>query len=151
MEISALVVAAGWIGAVCTVLAYGLLSAGKLGPESMFFQIANVVGAGLLLISAATNGAWPSAVVNGIWILIGAHAVFGLARSLRRRRSEALAAQTSFAGSEFNSESFEAEAEYVELAPTLIMPVITADMIAEAREERRLDVSADTGRLSLAG
>lgn len=62
---------AGWTGAIATVIAYGMVTAKRISPDSLVFQGLNIVGAGLLSISASTYGAWPSAVVNVIWVAIG--------------------------------------------------------------------------------
>lgn len=66
---------AGWTGAIATVVAYGMVTAKRISPDSLVFQGLNIVGAGLLSISASTYGAWPSAVVNVIWVAIGVFAL----------------------------------------------------------------------------
>lgn len=66
---------AGWTGAIATVVAYGMVTAKRISPDSLVFQGLNIVGAGLLSISASTYGAWPSAVVNVIWAGIGVFAL----------------------------------------------------------------------------
>ena len=66
---------AGWTGAIATVIAYGMVTAKRISPDSLLFQGLNIVGAGLLSISASTYGAWPSAVVNVIWVAIGVFAL----------------------------------------------------------------------------
>lgn len=62
---------AGWTGALATVVAYGMVTAKRIDSDSLLFQGLNIVGAGLLSISASTYGAWPSAIVNVIWVAIG--------------------------------------------------------------------------------
>ncbi|SDB88314.1 hypothetical protein SAMN05216410_0660 [Sanguibacter gelidistatuariae] len=66
---------AGWTGALSTVFAYGMVTAKRISPDSLVFQGLNIVGAFLLSISASTYGAWPSAVVNVIWVAIGVFAL----------------------------------------------------------------------------
>ena len=64
----------GWVGAVGTVGAYGLVSHASAGRASrMRFQAINVVGAGLLALSASTAANWPSMVSNLVWMYFGLH------------------------------------------------------------------------------
>lgn len=84
---------AGWIGATSTVVAYALVTQRRLAPDSLRFQAMNLAGAGLLAISSARSGAWPSAATNIVWMLIGVQAVIAarhLVRAAVRRRVQAL-------------------------------------------------------------
>lgn len=83
--IELLVEAAGWGGALLILLAYLLLSMGKLTGQSRVYQGMNVVGAAGFVVNGAWHGAIPSASLNVIWMLIGAVA---LVRIVRRRRKE---------------------------------------------------------------
>ena len=67
----------GWVAAVIILAAYGLLSAGKVDGKSALYQSMNVIGAVGFMLNSGYNRAFPSAVVNVIWIGIG---VFGLIR-----------------------------------------------------------------------
>lgn len=78
--------AAGWTGAVLILLAYLLLSMGKLTGQSALYQGMNVVGAAGFVVNGWWHGANPSASLNIVWALIGA---FALWRILARRRSMA--------------------------------------------------------------
>jgi hypothetical protein len=71
----------GWAGAASLLLAYGLTSAGRLPPEGARFQLLNLGGALALTVNSAYHGAWPSAALNVVWIIIGAAA---LVRARRR-------------------------------------------------------------------
>ena len=62
----------GWISATIILLAYGLLSAGKLSGKSVIYQVMNVVGALGFVLNSGYNGAIPSAALNVIWAGIGA-------------------------------------------------------------------------------
>ena len=72
--------AVGWTGALSAVIAYGLVTTKRLSPDSLQFQAMNIVGAGLLSVSATVYGAWPSAVVNVIWVAIGLFALRAIVR-----------------------------------------------------------------------
>lgn len=76
-----LVDAAGWSGAVGLLLAYWLVSTGRLDGRAVGFQLLNLVGAAGLCANGIYHGAWPSAALNVVWIGIGAAA---LARFRRR-------------------------------------------------------------------
>ncbi len=69
----------GWIGATLILAGYGLLTAGKLTSKDPAYQVMNVVGATGFIINSAWNGAWPSAILNVIWVGIGAVALIRMA------------------------------------------------------------------------
>lgn len=74
-----------WAGGAATLVAYGMVSSGKLDARGRVFQALNLLGAAALAASAASHGAWPSTAVNAAWIAIG------LATLPRRRRGAARA------------------------------------------------------------
>ena len=65
----------GWIGGALILVAYFLLTAGKLDAKSPAYQWLNVVGAAGFIANSSWNGAWPSAILNVIWVGIGAVAL----------------------------------------------------------------------------
>ena len=74
----------GWAGAVLILLAYLLLSAGRLTGQSLTYQAMNVLGAAGFVINGWWHRALPSAVLNILWLGIG---VFASWRILKRRGS----------------------------------------------------------------
>ena len=70
----------GWIGAGLILLAYLLLSAGRLPARSPAYQGLNLVGAIAFVINSGWNGAVPSAALNVVWAAI---AIFALVRMVR--------------------------------------------------------------------
>ena len=74
----------GWAGAVLILLAYLLLSAGRLTGQSLTYQAMNVLGAAGFVINGWWHQALPSAVLNVLWLGIG---VFASWRILKRRGS----------------------------------------------------------------
>lgn len=60
--------------------AYLLVSIGRLGAQTIAFQSLNVVGAAGFTINGWWHGAMPSAVLNIIWMLIGATALWRILR-----------------------------------------------------------------------
>ena len=71
----------GWAGALLILVAYALLSIGKLGAQSALYQWMNIVGAAGFVVNSGWNGAYPSAALNVVWMGIGTYAL------LRRRAS----------------------------------------------------------------
>lgn len=70
-----LVEIAGWSGATLILVAYLLLSLGRLTGRSALYQGMNVVGAAGFVVNGWWHGAVPSASLNVIWLLIGAVAL----------------------------------------------------------------------------
>ena len=66
------------------LLAYLLLSAGRLTGQSLVYQGMNVVGAAGFVINGWWHGALPSAALNVLWLLIGAIALW---RIMKKRGS----------------------------------------------------------------
>ncbi len=66
----------GWGGAVLILLAYLLLSAGKLTGQSALYQWMNVVGAAGFTVNGWWHGALPSMALNVIWMMIGGVALW---------------------------------------------------------------------------
>ncbi|GAA4450066.1 CBU_0592 family membrane protein [Phytohabitans houttuyneae] len=64
----------GWGGAGCLLLAYALLSAGRIAAGAPF-QLLNLAGSAGLLVNGAVHGAWPSAALNLVWLAVGALAL----------------------------------------------------------------------------
>jgi hypothetical protein len=62
---------AGWAGAAALLLAYGLVSAGRVRASGAWFQVMNLLGAGGLAANGLYHDAWPSFALNAIWIAIG--------------------------------------------------------------------------------
>jgi hypothetical protein len=72
--------AAGWTGAALILLAYLLLSMGRLTGQSRLYQWMNVVGAAGFTVNGWWHGALPSAALNVIWMLIGGVALWRIAK-----------------------------------------------------------------------
>ena len=72
------------------LFAYLLLSAGRLGGQSIIYQGMNVVGAAGFVINGWWHGALPSATLTVLWLMIG---LFASIRIATRRRRERRAAQ----------------------------------------------------------
>jgi hypothetical protein len=75
----------GWAGAGVLLAAYALVSMKRLAGDGAVFQLMNIGGAFALALNSAVNGAWPSAVLNVVWVGIGSVAMFRLARGRQSR------------------------------------------------------------------
>ena len=75
----------GWAGAALILLAYLLLSAGRMTGQSLSYQTMNVVGAVGFVVNGWWHGALPSATLNVLWLMIG---LFASIRILKRRRGQ---------------------------------------------------------------
>lgn len=76
-----LIEAAGWGGATLILVAYILLSLGRLEGRSRTFQWMNVVGAAGFIVNSGWHDAIPSAALNLVWLGVG----LATLRTLRRR------------------------------------------------------------------
>ncbi len=76
----------GWLGTGLLLAAYALLTTARLSAGATF-QTMNLFGGFFLLVNSAYYGAWPSAGLNLVWVVIGTS---GLLRPrLASRRSAA--------------------------------------------------------------
>jgi hypothetical protein len=75
----------GWAGAGVLLAAYALVSSKRITGDGAVFQGLNMAGGAALALNSAFNGAWPSAVLNVIWVAIGAVTMFRLARNRARQ------------------------------------------------------------------
>jgi len=60
----------GWVGSVEVILAYGLNSYQKIKSDSVVFQLLNLTGAAFLIVNTIYYGAYPSTVINIVWVVI---------------------------------------------------------------------------------
>ena len=80
----------GWIGAAEFLLAYALVSKGRIAGDSLRYQALNLSASALLLINCARTGAWPSAIAYVFFIIVGVNVLLTVKRAriaqLARRR-----------------------------------------------------------------
>jgi len=67
----------GWLGSAAVIAAYALVSTNRLQSTSITYQILNFAGSACLIANTAYYRAYPSTVVNGVWLVI---ALFALTR-----------------------------------------------------------------------
>ena len=71
----------GWIGSVAVISAYGLISANKVNSMSRVYQLLNLLGSVFLVVNTAYYHAFPSTVVNLVWLVIAASTLVRIVRS----------------------------------------------------------------------
>ncbi|MGA9868837.1 MAG: hypothetical protein WBQ75_20610 [Acetobacteraceae bacterium] len=74
-------VVAGFVGAALVIGAFFANQQGWLSSADWRFPLANLLGAALIMASLYAEWNFPSAVIEGFWIVISA---YGLVRSTRR-------------------------------------------------------------------
>jgi hypothetical protein len=70
--------AVGWTGALLILLAYVLVTAGRLTGQSLAFQWMNLFGAAGFIVNGWWHRALPSTALNIVWMLIAGVALWRL-------------------------------------------------------------------------
>jgi hypothetical protein len=68
----------GWIASILIVGAFALNSFGKIASTSKLYQLANLVGGIFFIVNTVYHKAYPSAVVNVVWVIIAVSALLKL-------------------------------------------------------------------------
>jgi len=65
----------GWIGASLVIIAYFMVSTRRAAGDALSYQLLNITGGVLLIINTVFYGAYPSSVVNLVWIAIAVYSL----------------------------------------------------------------------------
>ncbi|MDX2001944.1 MAG: hypothetical protein SFW35_05915 [Chitinophagales bacterium] len=65
----------GWLGAACVLYAYLMVSARRLEGDSLHYQTFNILGALFLIINTYFHHAYPSTIVNIIWVGVAVYSL----------------------------------------------------------------------------
>jgi hypothetical protein len=71
----------GWTAAVMMLSAYMLLNAGRLTARSKLYQWLNILSGAGFIVNSGWNGAYPSAAINVVWVVIGLYGLFRTTRA----------------------------------------------------------------------
>ncbi|MEM9856719.1 MAG: hypothetical protein AAF843_05170 [Bacteroidota bacterium] len=71
----------GWIGSMEVILAYALISSHKTTSKSLVYQLLNFTGGTFLVINTVYYGAYPSATINIVWLIIAFIAIINIYKS----------------------------------------------------------------------
>jgi hypothetical protein len=74
----------GWIASVLIVGAYASNIYGRLQADSLLYIWANIIGGCFFVVNTIFHHAYPSAVVNVVWVIIALNAV--AKKMLRKNR-----------------------------------------------------------------
>lgn len=74
----------GFVGMLFIVWAYFLLQAGKNGIDSLYYQLLNLIGAVLLLISLFVHFNLGSFIIEVFWIII---TVYGMYKNYKLKKT----------------------------------------------------------------
>ena len=67
----------GWVAAALMLSAYLLLTSGRISARSRLYHWLNVLSGAGFIINSGWNGAYPSAFINVVWMMIALYGVFG--------------------------------------------------------------------------
>ncbi len=70
----------GWIGALVVLAAYALVSMRRVEGDARSYQLLNLFGGAFLIVNTLYYGAYPSSLVNFVWVTI---AVLTIGRTIR--------------------------------------------------------------------
>lgn len=84
MNISLMANIVGMIGTFCIVAAYLLMQLNKLDPKGLVFNVVNLLGAVLLLISLMVHFNLASVVIEVFWIIASLIGIYNIWRSKTR-------------------------------------------------------------------
>ena len=76
----------GWSGSAAVVIAYALISIHKVDSSSRVYQWLNLTGSVGLAVNTAYFRAYPSTLVNIVWLIIAASALVRLTGSRSQPR-----------------------------------------------------------------
>ncbi|MEU4534602.1 hypothetical protein AB0G15_07035 [Streptosporangium sp. NPDC023825] len=76
----------GWAGAAVMLYGYAMVSASRMAGDGVPYQAINLTGAAALMVNTAYHAAWPSAILNIVWGVIGLVAVARTAGARARRK-----------------------------------------------------------------
>lgn len=65
----------GWIGGLEVIVAYFMINQNRVDSSSTMYQVLNLTGAALLIVNTMYYKAYPSSLINLIWVGI---AIYGL-------------------------------------------------------------------------
>lgn len=70
----------GWIASLLIVGAYFLNIRGKLSAQSALYIWSNLVGGLFFIVNTIYHGAYPSAMVNVVWVIIAVVSLLALGK-----------------------------------------------------------------------
>ena len=81
MDVTLVISVIGWLGSAAVIAAYLLVSTNRLRGDAVAYQLLNLVGGIFLGINTLYLGAYPSTIVNLLWMGI---AIFAIVRAVKK-------------------------------------------------------------------
>ncbi len=72
MDVRLVVDLIGWAGALVLLTAYALVSTKRVEGDARSYQMLNLFGGAFLIVNTLYYGAYPSSLVNLVWVTIAA-------------------------------------------------------------------------------
>ncbi len=76
IDLKTLIDIIGWIGAIVLLAAYASVSTRRMQGDSPAYQVMNLIGGACLIVNTVYYGAYPSSMVNIVWIGIAVYTLF---------------------------------------------------------------------------
>ena len=76
--VSILIEVVGWTGSIEVILAYALVSSGKIKSDAAVYQWLNLTGGIFLIIHTIVHHAYPSTFINLVWVAIAVAALWNI-------------------------------------------------------------------------
>lgn len=73
------------LGAVLILIAFIAAQRGAMSPQSLIYLWLNLIGSALLAVLAARHSDWGFLLLEGVWALVSAWSLIGLARGSEAR------------------------------------------------------------------
>jgi len=61
----------GWAGTLVLLAAYALTTTGRISGQSLAYQLLNIAGAAAVAVNVIAHRAWPAALLEVGWAVIG--------------------------------------------------------------------------------
>lgn len=71
----------GWVGGVLVLVAFALISTGRVDKNNTLYHWINILGALCLIVNTGYLKAYPSMAVNVVWVAVAVFALFRIKKT----------------------------------------------------------------------
>ncbi len=68
----------GWLGSILILYAFAMNALGKIEASSKQYQWVNLIGGTCFIINTVHHKAYPSAVLNVVWVFIALYSILNI-------------------------------------------------------------------------
>lgn len=72
----------GWTGGILVLLAFALISTGRVDKNNAFYHWINIAGALCLIVNTGYLKAYPSMAVNIVWVCVAVFALLKIRKTI---------------------------------------------------------------------